>query len=151
LRQDRIAAQVRAEAETAYAEEGFVILAERPAWRDTSRAALRHLQDSDGHEVTEAAVTDPTQWAVLLVEDTVLVDAVTAEPVDEGDIDWNTEHRPERQPAEGSRHADTVVDAPEERKRCDEWEASARLPSVRCPRLADFRSCIKPVISLATS
>ena len=77
LRQDRIAAKARAEAETTYAEQGFAILAERPAWRDTSHVALRHLQTADGQETTDAAVTDPAQWAVLLVEDTVLVDAVT--------------------------------------------------------------------------
>jgi ParB family chromosome partitioning protein len=45
-----------------------------------------------------------------MVEDTMLVDTVTGEPVDEADVDWSTEHHPEQVPAEGARHADTVMD-----------------------------------------
>ena len=68
---------------------------------------LGHLRTPVGHE---AAVSDPTQCAALLallVEDTELVDTLTAEPVEEADVDWSTENDPERQPAEGTRHADT--------------------------------------------
>jgi ParB family chromosome partitioning protein len=36
LRQERIAEQARADAEMTYREQGFMILTERPAWRDTS-------------------------------------------------------------------------------------------------------------------
>ena len=35
LRQDRIADAARAEAETAYTEKGFIVLEQRPQWRDT--------------------------------------------------------------------------------------------------------------------
>ena len=36
-----------------------------------------------------------------MVEDTILVDAAPGEPVDEDDVDWTTQHHPERQPDEG--------------------------------------------------
>lgn len=71
---------------------------------------LRNLRTADDQEATPAAITDPAHWAVWLVEDTELVDSATGEPVDEGDVDWSTEHHPEREPAEGARHAASVVD-----------------------------------------
>jgi ParB family transcriptional regulator, chromosome partitioning protein len=86
------------------------ILAERSQRRDTSAVLLRYLRTADGHDVTDAAVTDPAQRAVLLVEDTELVDTHTGESVDDDDIDWSTEHQPQRQPAEGTRHANSVVE-----------------------------------------
>ncbi len=110
LRQERITDQARTEAETGYADRGFTILEDRPLWRDTTTVSMRHLRTADGDDVTEAAVTEPTQWAVFMVEDAVIVDAATGEPVDEDDVDWSTEHHPDRQPAEGMRHADTVME-----------------------------------------
>ena len=98
LRQDRVSAQARAEAAAAYAERGFTILDERPQWRDTSAVLLRHLRTPDGREATVAEVTDPTQWAVLMVEEVQLVDADTGDPVDDDDVDWSTEHHPEHDP-----------------------------------------------------
>jgi len=71
---------------------------------------LRYLHTADGQEATEATITDPAHWGVLMVEDTVLADADTGEPLDEADVDWATAHRPDREPAEGTRHADTVVE-----------------------------------------
>jgi hypothetical protein len=110
LRQDRESACARARAETGYAERGFTILEERPSWRDNTRVALRYLRTSDAHDATTDAVTDPARWAVLLVEDTVLVDATTGEPVDEADVDWTTQLHPYRTPAEDCRHASTVLE-----------------------------------------
>jgi ParB family chromosome partitioning protein len=109
LRQERITDQARIEAERGYADKGFAILEDRPLWRDTTKVSMRHLRTADGDDVTEAAVAEPTQWAVFMVEDAMIVDAATGEPVDE-DVDWSTEHHPDRQPAEGMRHADTVVE-----------------------------------------
>jgi len=103
--------------------------------------ALRHLQTADGQETTEAAVTDPAQWAVLLVEDTVLVDAVTGEPVDEADIDWSTEHHADRQPVDAARHANTVVEktawvpeyfAATHKRPAFTWRSSSPAPSPSC-------------------
>ena len=109
-RQDRIATAARTHAETTYAHKGFTVLAQRPPWRDTTTVSLCYLRTADGQEATEAAVTDPAHWAVLMTEDTVLVDADTGEPVDEADVDWSTEHQPDREPAQGARHANTVVE-----------------------------------------
>ena len=55
-------------------------------------------------------VTDPTHWAVLMVEEVQLVAADTGDPVDDDDVDWSTEHHPEREPREGHRHAAGVVE-----------------------------------------
>lgn len=110
LRQTRIAQVARAEAATGYARQGFTILTERPDWRDPAAVALRFLRTAGGDPVDVDAVTDPARWAVLLVEDTVLVDAATGEEVDDDDVDWATRHHPERTPAEGARHASTVVE-----------------------------------------
>ena len=110
LRQERITDQARIEAETRYADKGFTILEDRPMWRDTTKVSMRHLRTADGDDVTETAVAEPTQWAVFMVEDAVIVDAATGEPVDGDDVDWSTEHHPDRQPADGMRHADTVVE-----------------------------------------
>ena len=142
LRRDRQTAQARAEAETSWAERGFTILTERPMWRDTSRVLLRYLRTADGHEATLAAVTDPTRWAVLLTEDTVLVDAATGEPVDEADVDWSTERAPDRQPEDGQRHAATVVEQ-------SVWEPEYFCldPAACGLALADFLASASPIVA----
>ncbi|MDT5075924.1 MAG: ParB family transcriptional regulator, chromosome partitioning protein [Mycobacterium sp.] len=89
--------------------QGFTILSKRPEWRDITSVLLRHMRTADGDEATEAVITDPAQWAVGMVEDTVLVDAESGEPVDEDGVDWSTEHHRDREPADGIRHAETVV------------------------------------------
>jgi ParB family chromosome partitioning protein len=110
VRQDRESARIRAEAEKRYAEAGFAVFPDHPEWRDTSRVLLRHLRTADGREATLDAVTDPLRWAVVLVEDTVLVDATTGETVDHPDVDWSTDRNPERDAADGTRHARSVIE-----------------------------------------
>ena len=142
LRQDRLAAQARTEAETTYADRGFTILAERPQWRDTTTVLLRYLRTADGDEATEAVVTDPSRWAVFMVEDTVFVDATNGEPVDEDEVDWSTEHHSDRQPAEGTRHADSVVE-----KVVWQPEYYCRDPHACGLTLADFLTGAKPIVA----
>jgi hypothetical protein len=77
------------------------ILSERPEWRDHSMVELRHLRISDGDIASQDAVTNPAHWAILLVEGEGFVDKATGQPVDEDDIDWNTEDDPSLEPAEG--------------------------------------------------
>ena len=60
--------------------------------------------------MTEAAVTDPAHWAVLLYEDTALVVAATGELVDEHTIDWGTEDNADSTPAEDMRHVNSVTE-----------------------------------------
>ena len=142
LRQDRVAAQARTEAETSYADRGFTILAERPQWRDTTTVLLRHLRTADGDEATEAVVTDPSRWAVFMVEEIVLVDATNGEPVDEDEVDWSTEHHSDRQPAEGTRHADSVVE-----KVVWQPEYYCRDPHACGLTLAEFLTRAKPIVA----
>ena len=142
LRQERIADQARAKAETVYTERGFTILEDRPMWRDTTRVSLRHLRTADGEEATEAAVTEPARWAVFMVEDALVVDAVTGEPVDEGDVDWATEHHRDREPAEGMRHADTVAEK-------TEWQPEYYCldPQACGLALAEFLASARPIVA----
>ena len=141
VRQDRRAERARREAETVYAEQGFTILADRPAWRDTRAVLLRNLRTGDDKEATEAAITDAAQWAVWMVEDTELVDAATGEPVDEADVDWSTEHQPERQPAEGARHANSVIE-----KTIWTPEYYCLDPQAAGLALAEFLTDAKPIV-----
>lgn len=142
LRQERIADQARTEAETVYAERGFTILDDRPLWRDTAMVSLRHLRAEDGAEATTAAVTEPAHWAVFMVEDTLIVDAATGEPVDEDDLDWSTKHHPDRQPTEGMQHADSVVEKVQ-------WQPEyyCRDPHACALTLAEFLTRAKPIFA----
>jgi ParB family chromosome partitioning protein len=142
LRQERIADQARIKAESSYADRGFTILGERPLWRDTRTVLLRHLHTADGDAATEAAVTDPLHWAVFMIEDTLVVDAASGEPVNEDEVDWSTEHHPDREPAQGTRHADTVVEKVE-------WQPEyyCRDPQACGLTLAEFLTRAKPVVA----
>jgi len=114
LRQARASAEAEAKVAGEYAERGFTILSERPHRTDSAAVPLVHLvtHDAEGAEVdaTEAAITDPAQWAVLLYESTVLVDRTTGEPVDEDAVDWDTQDDDAATPDDGLRHANTVED-----------------------------------------
>jgi ParB family transcriptional regulator, chromosome partitioning protein len=110
LRQQRIDDAAYAEAAAHYQAQGYTILDERPQWRDRSRVGLRHLRTADGDIASEEHVTNPAHWAILLVEGEILVDKATLEPVDDADVDWNTEDNPASEPAEGFRHADSVLE-----------------------------------------
>ncbi|MFC6130161.1 ParB/RepB/Spo0J family partition protein [Mycolicibacterium llatzerense] len=114
LREARASAQAEAKVAAEYAERGFTVLAERPHRTDSAAVPMTYLvtHDADGAEVdaTEAAVTDPAQWAVLLYEGTVLVDRSTGEPVDEDAVDWATQDDDAATPDSGLRHANTVED-----------------------------------------
>jgi len=114
LREARASAEAEAKIAADYAERGFTVLTERPHRTDSAAVPLAHLvtHDAEGAEVdaTEAAVTDPAQWAVLLYESTVLVDRTTGEPVDEDAVDWDTQGDDAATPEDGLRHANTVED-----------------------------------------
>ena len=110
LREERASAQAQAEAAQRYTERGFTVLDQRPQAWDPACIPLRYLVTTDGSEADEAAVTDPSHWAVVLFEDTVLTDAETGELVDEDSVDWDTEGDAQATPDEGLRHANTVTE-----------------------------------------
>jgi ParB family transcriptional regulator, chromosome partitioning protein len=142
LRQERLADAARAEAESTYAERGFTILDERPGWRDTATVLLSHLRTADGAVATDAVVTDPALWTVFMIEETVITDAATGEPIDDDEVDWNTEHHPSREPADGLRHADSVME-----KVVWQPEYYCRDPRACGLTLAQFLTRAKPVIA----
>lgn len=111
LRQERAAAEAEAQAAHAYVERGFTWLQERPGSSDPGCIALHHLLTADGAQADEQVVTDPSQWAVQFYETEVVVDVVTGEAVDEDDVDWDTQDRPDATPDAGLRHACTVTEA----------------------------------------
>jgi len=110
LRQERDAAQARADAAQPFADKGFTILGQRPDSWDPACIPLHHLVTADGDEADDTAVADPAHWAVFLVDDTALCDVETGQVVDEQTVDWDTEDQPDATPAEGLRHANTVTD-----------------------------------------
>jgi ParB family transcriptional regulator, chromosome partitioning protein len=110
LRQDREAAKARAEAAESFAAQGYRVLDERPAWRDTNCVELRWLRTGDGQQVTEEAISNPAHWAVWLDEEVAYIDRQSGEPVDDDSIDFDTEYHPDREPEEGLRHFSTVIE-----------------------------------------
>jgi ParB family chromosome partitioning protein len=108
LRQERQTAQARQEAAEAYRAQGYRVVDEQPAWRDTSCVELRWLRTADGNTVTEEAITNPAHWAVWLDEEIGFVDRETGERVEEDCIDFATEDDANAQAEEGLRHFSTV-------------------------------------------
>lgn len=110
LRQARESQRAYDAAVADYTARGFQVIEDSPVWGDTSCVALNHLRTADGNPVTEAAITNPSQWAVILYEEDGYADAESSEIVPGELIDWATEDDPEAQPQEGLRHANSVVD-----------------------------------------
>ncbi|WP_018604284.1 ParB N-terminal domain-containing protein [Mycobacterium sp. 155] len=112
LRTERVSAAARAEAEADYTARGFTVLAERRWGWNLDCVPLAHLQTPAEQDADAEMITDPQFWAVWLEEYADYIDTATGEPVNEDDVDWDTENLPDEQPAEGLRHADTVTERP---------------------------------------
>jgi ParB family chromosome partitioning protein len=110
LREERASAEAEAQAAQVYTDKGYTVLAQRPESWDQACIPLHYLVTAEGAEADDNAVTDPAHWAVLLYEDTALCDVDTGEIVDEEAVDWDTEHQPDAEPADGLRHAKTVTE-----------------------------------------
>lgn len=110
LRQYQEAAKALAEAAESFAAQGYRVLDERPAWRDTNCVELRWLRTPEGQQATEEAISNPAHWAVWLDEEVTYVDRQSGEPVDEDSIDFYTEHHREHEADEGLRHFSTVIE-----------------------------------------
>ena len=83
LRQQRETEQAREQAAESYRAQGYRVIDEQPAWRDTSCVELRWLRTAEGDAVTEDAITNPAHWAVWLDEEIAFVDRETGERVHE--------------------------------------------------------------------
>jgi ParB family chromosome partitioning protein len=110
LRQQRETEQAREQAAESYRAQGYQVIDEQPAWRDTSCVELRWLRAAEGDTVTEDAITNPAHWAVWLDEEIAFVDRETGERVDEDAIDFATEDDPNAEAEEGLRHFSTVTE-----------------------------------------
>ncbi|MCW2092989.1 UNVERIFIED_ORG: ParB family chromosome partitioning protein [Rhodococcus erythropolis] len=90
-----------------YAEKGFTILTAAPDHR--SALTPEDLLTADGGEVTQELIdATPQFWSVVLVQEDVLCDTATGNPVDEDEIDWDTAEDDDAVPAQGLRHANTA-------------------------------------------
>ncbi|MEX3655067.1 ParB N-terminal domain-containing protein [Mycolicibacterium fortuitum] len=94
-----------------FTERGYRVIEhdEAPMWHDTTCVGMEYLLTADGERPTEAVVTDPAHWAVMLYEEDGYADAGTGEIVDEDAIDWATRGDDEATPEEGLRHFNGVV------------------------------------------
>jgi ParB family chromosome partitioning protein len=110
LREQQASAKALREAEKPWADKGFTILDSFPRSWDVEYVELSYLCTAAGEEADETAVTNPAHWAVKLTEENAILDAETGEPVEENAVDWDTENDPEATPAEGLRHANTVIE-----------------------------------------
>ena len=132
LRAEKVSAQALADEEARCRAEGYAVLTEQPSSFDRYHIQLGYLL-KDGEPATVEAVTDPKHWAVLICEGSVLVDNDTGEVVDEDDVDWDTQDRPDQEPGEGLRHADKVTETVDFGPEfyCTDHEAAGLRPNER--------------------
>lgn len=111
LRQARERDRAYAAAVQDFTGRGYRVIEhdDTPVWDDTTCLAIEYLLTADGERATDAAVTDPAHWAVMLYEVDGYADAETGEIVDEDAIDWTTRGDDEATPEEGLRHVNSVV------------------------------------------
>ncbi|WP_124711618.1 ParB/RepB/Spo0J family partition protein [Mycolicibacterium nivoides] len=111
LRQARERDRAYAAAVQDFTERGYRVIEhdEAPAWDDITCVAIEYLLTAEGERPTDAVVTEPAHWAVMLYEEDGYADAETGEIVDEDSIDWATRDDDEATPEEGLRHVNSVV------------------------------------------
>lgn len=109
LRQQREFAKKYAIVAKPYKTAGYLVLDEVPRW-NTSYVPLDQLTNPDGSAL-EGPTDQPELWAVYVDDNEVFVDKETNEQVDERDIDWSTEGKPDAESAEGKRHAESVEES----------------------------------------
>jgi ParB family transcriptional regulator, chromosome partitioning protein len=118
---DHRVAQLRAEREdrrryeetaAAFAARGYTVLDRRPGWSDKAYIPTNYLRDAEDKTLTDETIAamDPQHWAVVLESAEAFQDVETGEPVNEDDIDFETADDPTLEPAEGYRHARTVIE-----------------------------------------
>lgn len=110
LRQQREYAKKYATIAKPYKSAGYTVLDEAPRGFNTSYVPLDQLRTQEGEELEEP-YGENQFWAVYVDDDEVFVDKETGQQVDERDIDWSTEGKPDAEPAEGKRHGDSVMES----------------------------------------
>ncbi|NNH73726.1 ParB N-terminal domain-containing protein [Nocardia uniformis] len=100
-----------------YAERGFVFVVREPGCAGTELPdgefiRAEELRTAEGGEVTPEVVdAAPLLWSMYLElhPESVAVDAETGEPVEFGQIDWDTRYYRSAEADEGLRHFDSVT------------------------------------------
>lgn len=120
LRKAREDRKAFAAAKQRYEALGYEVLDARPDFFSQDYVPLEVLVDAKGDAVEMSAVeANPQYWTLLIDEETVFTDKETGDVVEEEDIDWSTEGKPDAVPQEGPgrpgergllRHADSVVE-----------------------------------------
>lgn len=104
LLNDRAERKARAEAGTPYAERGFTLLEEEPAYGDPYLRA-DDLVTVDGGPVTDAVIDGAAgHWAVWLSKEDQFTLTATGEVIEEDSIDWDTEDDLSAEPEAGLHH-----------------------------------------------
>lgn len=146
LRQQREWAKKYATIAKPYKTAGYTVLDEVPRW-NTSYVPLDQLRTADGGEL-EGPTDNPEHWAVYVDDNEVFVDKETKEQVDEREVDWSTEGKPDAVPAEGKRHAESVEEtiAYEPLWFCIDPEAAGLTVSDRFANIAARQNDGKPAV-----
>ncbi|MFG2444999.1 ParB/RepB/Spo0J family partition protein [Nocardia fluminea] len=130
----RLIANDRAERRTYFtavlpwAEAGFGVLHDYPdcGGADPVLVHANDLITANGEPVDVDHLAADAGWLVWIEQASIplTVDRDTGAIVDAATIDWNTEHDPDREPADGLRHAREVTQQ-------DRWQADYFLPADR--------------------
>jgi ParB family chromosome partitioning protein len=103
--------KARAEEAKPYAERGFTVLEEEPAYGDPYLRA-DDLLSADGDLVTEAVIEAAAgRWAVWLSKEEQFTLTATGAVIEEDSIDWDTEGDPEATADEGLHHHKDITAA----------------------------------------
>lgn len=104
LLNDRAERKARAEAGIPYAERGFTVLEEEPAYGDPYLRA-DDLVTADGGPVTDAVIDGAAgHWALWLSKEERYTLTATGEIIEEDSIDWDTEDNLSAEPEAGLHH-----------------------------------------------
>lgn len=130
LRGERTTVRVTAAAAETYREQGYRVLDEAPRWGDLACLSIDELVTAGGEPAGEDLVA-PDHWAVRLVEEERLFDAETDEPLEDADVDLDTQWSPSRAAREGLRHFSSVVErwVPVPHFYCTDYTAVGLVPS----------------------
>jgi ParB family chromosome partitioning protein len=130
LRRERTTARVTAAAAATYRDQGYRVLDEAPRWGDLTCLSIDELVTAGGEPAADDLVA-PEHWAVRLVEEERLFDAETEEPVEDADVDLDTQWSPARPARDGLRHFSSVVErwVPVPHFYCTDYTAVGLVPS----------------------
>ncbi|MCZ9330255.1 ParB/RepB/Spo0J family partition protein [Nocardia farcinica] len=110
IREQRREEAARAAVAAEFAERGWTVLEAWPKYSEFGTyTPIRLLRTAEGEEPGEDQVT-PEHWAVALEKVARYVHAETGEEIDRFEIDWRTQHDPDRDAEDGYHFAQVRVE-----------------------------------------